>query len=130
MRHPKAEQWEARLKAVFDRIDAELEEEYSERYPLRPGRPEPGGTADPEQDGLFNVGAAFSPGYGSREGAGYIVRVDLATLQRVHEADHGRILERVVERLRTTLPEAFPGRRLDVTRDGPVFKIHGDLSLC
>lgn len=37
--------------------------------------------------------------------------------------------EFVVERLRQALPEAFPNRELNVTRDGPVFKIHGDLRL-
>jgi hypothetical protein len=31
--------------------------------------------------------------------------------------------------LRAGLPEAFPGRELSVERDGPVFKIFGDLSI-
>ncbi len=129
MRHPKAEAWERKLKAVFDRIDAELEAGYGTRYPLRPGRPEPGSTPNPESDGLFNIGAVFSPGFGSQHGSGYVVEVRLATLERVPDAVRREILERVVARLRETLPEAFPGRRLEVTRDGSVFKIHGDLSL-
>jgi len=128
-RHPKALAWERRLKRVFDGIDAELEAAYGDRYPLHPVRARRGRTADPAHDGLFDLGAAFSAGYGSEHGAGYIVRLRLATLARVPDSVIEEIEDFVVERLRAELPAAFPGRDLDVSRDGPVFKIHGDLSL-
>ncbi|MFH1569026.1 MAG: hypothetical protein ABIL09_13605 [Gemmatimonadota bacterium] len=129
MRHPKAEAWERKLKVVFDRIDAELERRYAGQYPLHPARPRDGATANPEQSGLFNVGASFSPGYGSRHGAGYVIAVDMATLTEVPDEVEERIQEEVVERLRQELPKAFPGRDLEVARDGRRFKIHGDLYL-
>lgn len=129
IRHHKAIQWERTLKKVFDKIDHELESEYGSRYPRHPVRPARGKTANPEHDGLFNLGAAFSAGYGSQHGSGYIVRMRIATLSKVPPDLIEEIEDFVVERLRADLPKAFPGRDLKVTRDGPVFKIHGDLSL-
>ena len=128
-RHPKALAWERTLKGLFDRIDAELEHEYGERYPLHPVRPAEGRTANPEHDGLFSVGASFSTGYGSQHGRGYIVRLRVSTLSSVPKPIREEMEDRVVERLRDLLPEAFPNRILQVSRDGAVFKIHGDLSL-
>lgn len=129
MRHLKAIEWEDRLKAVFDRIDDLLEERYGKKYPLHPNRPPRGATANREQDGLFNVGAAFSAGFGSKEGPGYIVEIRMATLSNIPEAVRREIEDRVVDLLRKELPKAFPDRELTVSRDGPVYKIHGDLSL-
>lgn len=129
IRHPKAMEWEGTLKRIFDRIDVELENAYGERYPLHPVRAIKGQTANPEHDGLFDVGAAFSAGYGSTHGPGYVVRVRLATLSNVPK-DVQKEMERfVAQRLRQELPKSFPDRVLNVRRDGPVFKIYGDLSL-
>lgn len=129
MRHPKVIEWEEKLKRVFDDIDHALEEKYRGHYTLHPARPPQGATSNPESDGLFNVGAAFSPGYGSEAGPGYIVEVRMATLEQVPADLMERIEEEVVQMLRERLPRAFPGQDLRVSRDGPVFKIHGDLSL-
>lgn len=129
LRHPKALAWERKLDAIFDRIDVELEDAYGDRYALHPARPPEGTTSNPEQDGLFNVGASYSTGYGSRHGAGYLVQLRVSTLENVPGAVREEIEEYVVKRLREELPEAFPGRELHVERDGPVFKIHGDLGL-
>lgn len=129
MRHPKVIEWEAKLKRVFDEIDHVLEEKYGNRYALHPVRQPRGATANPESDGLFNVGAAFTPGYGSQSGPGYIVEVRVATLEYVPPEVLQSIEDEVVEMLRTKLPLAFPERNLTVSRDGPVVKIHGDLSL-
>lgn len=128
-RHPKAVAWKRKLNEVFDRIDAELEAAYGDRYPLHPARAGKGKTSNPEHDGLFNVGTAFSAGYGSRHGAGYVVRLRVATLAHVPKPVLEEIEDVVVERLREELPEVFPGRDLKVTRDGPVFRIHGNRSL-
>jgi hypothetical protein len=129
LRHPKAVAWERKLSEVFDTIDAEMETAYGARYPLHPARATRGKTANPEHDGLFNLGAAFSTGYGSEHGAGYVVRLRVATLSKVPKSVIEEMENRIVKRLRDELPTVFPGRDLKVTRDGPVFKIHGDLSL-
>lgn len=129
MRHPKAMEWESKLKDVFDRIDHKLEDKYGKTYPLHPTRQPSGTTANPEFDGLFNIGAAFSAGYGSEYGHGYVVDVRMATLSKVPDDVMNRIREEVVEELKRELPHAFPGRDLRVERDGSVFKIVGDLEL-
>jgi hypothetical protein len=129
MRHPSVLRFEAKLKEAFDQIDHELEATYGHRYPRQAVRPESGVTGNPEMDGLFNVGAAYSVGYGSQLGEGYLVDVRMATWATVPAAEQEEIEARVVERLRDLLPIAFPGRHLAVDRDGHVFKIYGDLSL-
>ncbi|NCC50196.1 MAG: hypothetical protein EOM20_03175 [Spartobacteria bacterium] len=128
-RDPKVTKWEEKLKKVFDRIDDHLESSYGGAYPLHPSRPERGATSNKEQDGLFNIGAAFSPGYGSRHGRGYIVEARMVTLSHVPRHVQNQLEEEVVRLLRNELPRAFPDRELDVVRDGNVFKIVGDLRL-
>ena len=129
MRHAKAEEWEATLKKVFDRIDADLENEYGKDYPLHPVRPPHGITSNREDDGLFDIGAAFSAGYGSKHGPGYVVKIRMATLADVPPEILKNIERRVMDELRKILPHAFPGRNLKVELDGHVFKIIGDLGL-
>ena len=129
VRHPKAEQWESRLRRVFDRIDDYLEDRYGDRYPLHPSRPLRGATASRSQDGLFNVGASFSAGYGSQLGPGYVVEVRLVTLSSVPWHVRERIEEEVAALLRRELPRAFPDRHIRVDRDGAVYKVYGDLRL-
>ena len=129
MRHPSALRFEATLKEAFDRIDHELEQRYGDRFPRLAHRPASGETENPEMDGLFNIGAAFSAGYGSPLGAGYIVEVRIATPASVPPAVQEEVEAFVVERLRDLLPVVFPDRRMSVDREGHVFKIYGDLSL-
>lgn len=129
MRHPKAIGWEDKLKALFDRIDDRLEERYGKKYPLHPNRPPRGATSSREMDGLFNVGAAFSAGYGSEIGRGYVVEIRMATPAQVPAGVRRRIEREVAGMIEEELGREFPGRDLKVSRDGPVYKIHGDLSL-
>jgi hypothetical protein len=129
MRHPKAIAWEEKLKRIFDEIDDRLEERYGSRFPLHPARPPRGATTNPESDGLFDVGAAFTPGFGSEMGPGYLVEIRMATLKDVPDGVQKQIQEEVIQMLGEKLPLAFPGRDLRVSNDGGVFKIHGDLSL-
>lgn len=128
-RHPLVIAWEEKLKRVFDEIDHELEERYGDRYPLHPNRPTRGETANPEDDGLFNVGASFTAGYGSQRGRGYVVSVRMVTLARVPADVQEQMENEVAVMLRERLPSIFPGRDLRVDRDGHVFKITGDLSV-
>lgn len=129
MRHPKAIAWEDRLKRVFDAIDDRLEDRYGHLFPLHPARPARGRTANRESDGLFDVGAAFSAGFGSKIGRGYVVEIRMATLSHVPAPVREDIEREVVRLLKAGLANEFPGRKLRVSRDGNVYKIHGDLSL-
>lgn len=129
IRHPKLLAWEKTLKRVLDMIDGELESRFGEYYPLHPVRAEHGHTANPAHDGLFGLGASFSAGYGSKHGPGYVVRLRLSTLSHVPKDIITQMEARVIERLEEELPKAFPNRELRVSRDGAVFKIHGDLGL-
>lgn len=129
MRGPEVQKWERRLAGVFGDIDAVLENEYGDQYPLHPSRRKKGETSNPAQDGLFNIGASFSAGYGNRLGPGYVVDVRMVTLRRVPQGVREEILNRVAQELRARLPQAFPERVLHVARDGHGFRIYGDLSL-
>ncbi|MEI8205786.1 MAG: hypothetical protein WCG03_02800 [Kiritimatiellales bacterium] len=129
MRSREAMQWEQTLKGVFDDIDAELETEYGGNYSLHPSRPVRGVTANPEDDGLFNVGAAFSAGFGSKYGPGYVVEIRLSTLINVPDEVREEIKIKVFQRLGKRLPVAFPGKELHVSEENGVIRIHGDLSL-
>ena len=68
MRHPKINSWDRTLRALFDEVDDYVEEKYGHRYTLHPNRAPRGRTSSKSQDGLFNVGADFSSGYGSALG--------------------------------------------------------------
>ena len=129
MRHPRLLEFERTLQRLFDEIDDHLERVYGGLYELHPARPAHGRTASRAHDGLFNVGASFSAGYASALGRGYVVQVDLVTLERVPPDVRAAIEEEVAELARGMLPRYFPGRRLDVSLDGHTYKIHGDLSL-
>ncbi|MBN1686169.1 MAG: hypothetical protein JW852_05915 [Spirochaetales bacterium] len=123
------ESWENSLKALFDEIDDEIEERFGALYDLHPARAKRGGTSNKEQDGLFNIGASFSAGFGSEHGRGYVLDMDMITLERVPDEVRRHIEALVVERIKEKLPRFFPGRELSVKRDGNVFKITGDLTL-
>ncbi len=129
MRHPKINQWDKQMKSLFDEVDDYLEEHYGHLYPLHPNRASRGRTSNKEHDGLFNVGADFSSGYGSSIGRGYVIDVDMVTLSEVPDKVEHEIQEEVVQLVRERLPKYFPNRDLSVSRDGNVFKIHGDFSL-
>lgn len=128
-RDSRVSAWEKKLKGLFDEIDHLMEDRYGDRYPLHPSRPERGATANPAADGLFNLGAAFSAGFGSQHGRGYTVSIRLSTLARVPPAVMEQMEEEVVELLKEKVPTAFPNRDIQVERDGHIFKIFGDLSL-
>ena len=129
MRHIKAKEWEQRLKAVFDEIDAELETRYGDRFEPHPARSPEGATSNPEMDGLFNVGASYSAGFGTKLGPGYVVDIRLSTLQRVAPELKLELRDTVQAMLIEKLPAAFPGRQLHVDQERSHLRIHGDLSL-
>jgi len=129
MWHPKLVSFHDQLKALFDEVDNYIEELYGDRYPLHPMRPNRGETANPEADGLFNIGANFTPGFTSELGRGYIIDVSFSTLEKVDEDVRREIYEAATEKVKELLPVHFPERELIVRRDGNIFKIQGDFSL-
>lgn len=129
MRHTKATAWEHQLKEVFDEIDAELEQRYANRFALHPARPPEGTTSNPEMDGLFNVGASYSAGFGSKFGAGYVVDIRISTLERIPHALLDELRNEVQKMLQEKLPSTFPRKELRVERERSHLRIVGDLSL-
>ncbi|MCG8452425.1 MAG: hypothetical protein MI717_04490 [Spirochaetales bacterium] len=129
MRHTSARIWDQTLKALFDEVDDWLENAYGKSYSLHPNRPHRGTTANKEMDGLFNVGADFSAGYGSQLGRGYVVQVRMSTLDHIPPEVRTQIEADVETLVQEKLPVFFPGRKLHLERDGRLLKIIGDLSL-
>jgi len=118
-----------RLKKVFDEIDAELEGLYEGAYRLHPCRCPVGTTSNPEMDGLFNVGASYSAGFGSKLGPGYVVDIHLATLAHVPFQMKTEVRDRVEKMLKEKLPLAFPGQKMFVDKELGHLRIYGDLGL-
>ena len=129
MPHPKTMEFDDRLKKLFDEVDHYIEDLYGDRYTLNPVRSARGETANPETDGLFYVGANFTPGYGSELGRGYIIQVLISTLEKVDEDVRREIYETAADKVKELLPVHFPERELTVRRDKNHYKIQGDFSL-
>lgn len=129
MVNPEMEKWEAFLKQSFDEIDEYLEEKYGKMYPLHPNRPGKGETSNSSRDGLFNVGAAFTAGYGSEYGRGWVIEVDMVTLARVPAQVQEEMEEEVAGMIRRKIDDRYGPGKIGVRRDGPAFKIYGDFGL-
>jgi hypothetical protein len=127
--HPKLRAFTETLEALFREVDAALEDRYGGLFPLHPNRPRRGETGNPEMDGLFEVAPDFTAGFGSREGRGYLVSFRVATLERVPPAEFENLMAYAAALVRERLPRFFPGRPLELVRDGRYFKITGDFSL-
>lgn len=129
MRHPNLIKWEKKLKTVLDEIDIMLEDRYGDKYDLHPARRLHGSTSNRSHDGLFDIRGEFTLGLGSEKGKGYIVDIDLKTLEHIPDEVIENIENEVVYELNYRLSHVFPNRELKVERDGNVIKITGDLSL-
>ncbi|MCH3908672.1 MAG: hypothetical protein LKE39_06935 [Sphaerochaeta sp.] len=127
--HPKQQALEDQLRRMCDALDNHLEDKYGTRYPLHPNRLERGEAASVAYDGLFSTGTQFTMGYGSQTGRGYLVVVDICTLDRVKPEDRAEIETEASRYLETLLPLYFPDRKLTLVKDGRVWKIIGDFSL-
>jgi hypothetical protein len=129
MRHSAAEKWEERLDRAMRQVDHVLEGKYGGLYSLHPSRPARGTTAHPSQDGLFSILAVFTLGLGSEIGKGYIVDIKMRTLEEIPSHVRKEIEHTTTILLKKYLPDVFPDAKLEIGKDGPVIKIHGDLSL-
>ena len=122
-------EFDDRMKKLFDEVDEFIEDRYGGMYALHPCRPERGETSNPEADGLFNIGANFTPGYRSELGRGYLINVSMATLEKVDDDARREIYNAAADKIKELLPVHFPERELAVRRDGNHFKIQGDFGL-
>jgi hypothetical protein len=129
MRHPNLIKWEKELKSVLDDIDVLLEERYGKEYDLHPARRKHGSTSNRSHDGLFDIRGDFTLGLGSKNGRGYIVDIDIKTLENIPQNIIDQIENETIKELKERLTPAFPDRELKVEKDGNVIKIVGDLSL-
>ena len=129
MHHPSLVKWEKKLKKALDELDDFLEDKYEGKYRLHPVRSGRGKTSSKAHDGLFDIVAKFTLGAGSQFGRGYIVDVDVATLEDIPQKVQQEIEDQALKKLRETIPKYFPDTDLRVDKDGKVIKIHGDLSL-
>jgi len=122
-------EFDDRMKKLFDEVDDFIEDKYGASYSLHPVRPSRGETSNPEADGLFNIGAKFTPGYGSELGRGYLIDISMSTPDKVDEDVRREIYEAAANKVSELLPIHFPERKLTVRRDKNHFKIQGDFSL-
>ena len=129
MWHPRTVNFDDRMKELFDEVDHHIEDLYGDKYDLHPVRPARGETSNPEADGLFNIGAVFSPGFMSTLGRGYIIEKKMVTMDKVDPLVRREIYEVTADKVRELLPVYFPGRDFRVECDGKRFRILGDFSL-
>jgi hypothetical protein len=127
--HPKLRAFTETMDALFHEVDNILEEKWGDTFPLHPNRPRRGETNNPEMDGLFEIAPDFTLGIGSEAGRGYIVSCRVATLDPVPEEWYEAFMEETAALIRERLPRYFPGRTLELVRDGSRYKIRGDFSL-
>ena len=123
------EEFNDRMKILFDEVDHYIEDLYHGKYSLHPVRPIRGETSNPEADGLFNIGARFTPGFGSELGRGYIIDVKISTLENIDDKTRREIQTAVAKKTEELLPVHFPERKLSVQRDIKNYKILGDFCL-
>ena len=120
---------EDKFRQLCDELDTYLEDLFGDRYPLHPNRLPRGKASSVAYDGLFSTGTQFTLGYGSESGRGYIIDIDIVTLSRVKPEDRAAIEEAAMNFLRANLQRHFPDRKLEVVKDGSVYKLVGDFSL-
>ncbi len=128
-RHPKQAKIEKSMRLLCNSLDTYLEDKYGEAYPLHPNRAERGKTGSVAYDGLFSTGTKFTLGYGSKSGRGYLIDIEIVTLEKVTKENRAKIEHDAIAFLKEKLPHYFPERELDIIQEGNVFKIVGDFSL-
>lgn len=129
MKNPIVIKWETRLRNILDQLDHYLEEKYFGKFSLKPNRLPPGKGVTRDTDGLFGMSAAFSPGFGSKLGSGYVFNVCIETRDTVSDEFRKQIEDEVIAHLNTELAKEFPTQELKVARDGALIKIYGNLDL-
>ncbi|MBK5200466.1 MAG: hypothetical protein JJE21_02925 [Spirochaetaceae bacterium] len=127
--HPKQDELERTLNKMCLDLDNYLEDKYGDLFPKHPNRLKRGQAANGNYDGLFSVNTNFSLGYGSNEGRGYVVDIDIVTLSWVSKNVEKKVSDDGVEYMRSLLPKYFPTRKIYLKVDNNLFKLVGDFSL-
>ena len=127
--HPKQSALEDQLHKMCIALDNHLEDKFGTMFSLHPNRMKRGKTASANYDGLFSTGAQFTLGYGSKLGRGYLLDIDISTLEWTKKSEVALIEEEAILFIQEALPTYLPNRVLNVKRDGNVIKIVGDFSL-
>lgn len=129
MEHPAAAALDRLFQEVFEQADRELERRHGDLFPLHPSRPDHGTTANPQMDGLYNLGASFTAGYGSQQGRGLVIDLRFSTLSEVPREVREKVFQEALDLIRQGLKEKIPQRSFTIAKDGEVWKITGDFSL-
>ncbi|QMU98908.1 hypothetical protein F0310_00460 [Borrelia sp. A-FGy1] len=122
----KFEELENMLFNICLYVDNVLENEFGSTYTVHPNRPSRGKSANGISDGLFSVTTSFTPGYGSNFGRGYLIIIDIITLDIVNIEFRMKVINRGISVFKEKLREKFPGKKLFVVHDINVYKIIGD----
>ena len=129
MNHPSLASWEKDLHKILNKLDDALEDRYGGAFKLHPARAQRGRTSNKAYDGLFSVQANFSLGIGSQYGRGYVLDIDLATLENIPRTLLEEIETFALNKLREYITTLAPDKQLRVAKDGHIIKIFGDLHL-
>lgn len=127
--HPKQEELENKLSQLCQALDNHLEDKFGEHYRIHPNRLKRGQAANPTFDGLFSTSLAFTLGYGSQYGRGYVMNVEIRTLDKVSQYDRANIEADAFKFVSENLKTFIPDNNLDIVHDGNVMKVIGDFSL-
>ncbi|AHH08059.1 hypothetical protein baBA2_000094 [Borrelia anserina] len=119
------EEFENELFNICLYVDCVLEDEFGNSYEVHPNRLSRGKAANGLLDGLFRVTTSFTLGYGSKFGRGYLIIIEIITLDVVDIKFNNRVIERGIEVFSEKLREKFPERNLSIVHDINVYKIIG-----
>ena len=120
---------EENINKLTRALDVFLETNYGDSYVLHPNRRVHGFGSNPSFDGLFCTTSSFTLGYGSSFGRGYIIKIDIRTLDPVSLAFKEEIETTAYNFMRDNLKNYLPDRDIRVVKDGTVLKLVGDFSL-
>ncbi|BCR19048.1 hypothetical protein BmHoA_00097 [Borrelia miyamotoi] len=120
------EKFENALFNICLDVDYVLEDEFGSFYEIHPNRPSRGRSANGILDGLFRVTTSFTLGYGSKFGRGYLIIIEIITLNIVDKEFSSRVMERGIKIFGDKLKEKFPDKKLSIVHDINVYKIIGD----
>ena len=127
--HPKQEELENKLSLLCQALDNHLEDKFGEHYKIHPNRLKRGQGSNPSFDGLFSTSLASTLGYGTEYGRGYVMNVEIRTLDKVSQYDRAHIEADAFKFVSENLSTFIPGHNLDIVHDGNVMKVIGDFSL-
>lgn len=127
--HPLAREFDKKLTDLAIKTDNFLEDNFGSLYQIHPRRGKRGTTASGLYDGLFATFFKFSTGYGTKSGRGYIISIEIRTLEKVKIEDKNLIEKEAINFIKTNLNNIFPNRKLDILFEKNVYKLVGDFSL-